>query len=107
MTPRMTIALVAAAVCAAPWIARAGDAERGRGLYELRCGGCHTESVHGRAKRVARNMDDVRHWVRRWNENLKLRWEDEEVEDVASYLNATYYHFSCEAPPCRALSMAR
>ena len=97
------LALVAFAL---PGLARAPDAERGRSLYELRCGECHTESVHGRAHRVARDAGEVGAWVRRWNEHLGLGWGDDEIGDVAAYLDATYYKFDCSGPGCRAVSMA-
>ena len=73
--------------------ATAGDPARGRDLYGQRCGECHSESVHGRANRVARNFDEIRAWVERWNSTLALGWGAAEVEDVSLYLNDTYYHF--------------
>ncbi|HSN20717.1 MAG TPA: hypothetical protein VLS49_08570 [Usitatibacter sp.] len=94
-----TVALALAAPAYVP------DAARGRSLYELRCGECHSESVHGRPHRVARDIDEVRVWVRRWSDHLHLGWRDEEVADVAAYLDATYYKFDCESPACRALSL--
>ena len=103
---RLPVLLLAASL-ALPALATAGDPQRGRGLYEQRCGGCHTESVHGRAHRVARDAQDVRRWVRHWSERLGLGWGEEEVEDVTAYLDAPYYGFPCDAPPCRALSMTR
>lgn len=84
--------------------ARGADVDRGRALYELRCGNCHTESVHGRAKRVATDFDDVRRWVNRWNETLGLRWADEEVDDVAVHLNMTYYRYPCPPRVCKVIS---
>jgi mono/diheme cytochrome c family protein len=83
-------------------VTAAGDVERGRILYESNCGSCHSESVHGRAKRVAREFEDVRNWVRRWSGNLKLGWTDDETEDVAVYLNSRYYKFACPPSTCRA-----
>ena len=74
-----------------------GDAERGRGLYEQRCTQCHAQSVHARAKRAARDFNEVREWVQRWSEYLSLAWGDEEVEDVTFYLNATYYRYAVPA----------
>jgi hypothetical protein len=32
--------------------------------------------------------------VDRWQKSTGLRWRDEEVTDVARYLNARYYHFA-------------
>ena len=86
--------------------ARGADIGRGRALYELRCDACHTESVHGRAHRVAKDLADVRRWVKRWNESLSIGWSDAEIDDVAAYLNATYYKFDCAGPACSAVSWA-
>ncbi|MGZ5037371.1 MAG: hypothetical protein ACXWHB_11215 [Usitatibacter sp.] len=102
--------LVAAIVLAALLIlfaarnAAGADARRGAALYEPSCGGCHSESVHGRGKRVAKNFEEVRGWVVRWKENLHLRWSDEEIDDVSVYLNDTYYHFDCPPKVCRVVS---
>lgn len=106
MAPKTVVLALAAALCAiVP--AFAGDAQRGRTLYELGCGECHSESVHGRAHRVARDMGEIRAWVRRWGDHLHLGWTDREIDDVAAYLNDTYYHFDCPAATCREVSMAR
>lgn len=93
-------ALAAALALTAP--ARGADVPRGKALYEARCGGCHAESVHGRAKREAKDYQAVRSWVRRWGDNLGLRWTDEEVADVAAYLNVRYYRYSCPPADCQA-----
>ncbi len=86
---------------ALPFAAWGADAERGRALYEARCDSCHAESVHGRAKREASGFDSLRGWVRRWSGNLGLRWTDEEVDDVAVYLNGRYYRFACPPTACK------
>ncbi len=84
--------------------ASGADVARGAALYELRCGGCHSESVHGRAKRVATSFEDVRRWVNRWNATLALGWEAEEVDDVTLFLNATYYRYACPPSVCKVVS---
>jgi len=103
---RKTVLIALAAALCALVPAFAGDAQRGRTLYELGCGECHSESVHGRAHRVARDMEGIRAWVRRWSGQLNLGWTDGEIDDVAAYLNDTYYHFDCPAATCREVSMA-
>jgi len=95
--------LAAIAFCAlAAWPACAADAQRGRALYEAGCVGCHAESVHGRQKREAADLEAVRGWVRRWSANLGLKWSEEEVGDVAAHLNARYYRFACPPEDCKA-----
>lgn len=84
--------------------ASAADAERGRQLYESRCGGCHAVSVHGRAKRVAGDFAALRAWVARWNDSLGLRWGGEEIDDVAVHLNLAYYRFACPPEVCKVVS---
>ena len=79
---------------------------RGRDLYELRCFGCHAESVHARARRVAKSFEDVRGWVVRWNKTLGLAWTDEEIDDVALHLNTRYYRFACPPTVCKVISQA-
>jgi hypothetical protein len=103
--PRIVAALAAAALLLAPMAATAADLSRGRALYELRCQGCHAESVHARAKREARDFEAVRRWVERWNASLQLRWEAQEVDDVAFYLNDTFYRYPCPTTVCKIVSL--
>lgn len=87
--------------------AQGADVDRGRALYELRCSGCHNDSVHGRAKRVASSFEDVRRWASRWNATLGLRWNDEEIDDVAVHLNMTYYRYPCPPRVCKVVSLSQ
>jgi cytochrome c len=105
--PRLLLHAFAASLAFLALPAGAIDPQRGRALYELRCDGCHTESVHGRVHRDARDTAEVRQWVRRWNESLRLGWGEGEIDDVAAWLDAAYYHFPCDTPACRVVSMAR
>lgn len=106
MQTRLAVVMIAApALVLAPMLASGADAERGRTLYELGCDGCHSESVHGRAKRVASDFDDVRRWVSRWNANLGLHWGDEDVDDVSAYLNKAYYQYTCPPQVCKVVSL--
>ncbi len=109
MAQRLSILIAVAVLLAlvslfATRSAEGADVDRGRALYELRCGGCHSDSVHGRAKRVASGFEGVRQWVNRWNESLGLRWKDEEIDDVAVHLNMTYYRFPCPPRVCKVVS---
>ncbi len=102
MRSRLTTTLLLAAVAApaAVSIVYAADSSRGRALYEVRCIECHDQSVHGRQKRVAKNYDDIRTWVARWNNELGGSWGKEEVEDVTAFLNERFYSYSCTNVEC-------
>jgi mono/diheme cytochrome c family protein len=91
-------ALLACGLAAAS--AHAIDPQRGRALYEVRCIQCHDASVHGRQKRVAKNYNDIRGWVARWNKELGGFWGEEEIEDVAAFLNERYYSYPCTGVSC-------
>ncbi|WP_455201988.1 hypothetical protein [Kaarinaea lacus] len=69
------------------------DKPRGQLLYENHCGGCHQASVHSRISRKADSIAKIRHWVNRWQKELKLNWSENDIKDVANYLNDKYYQF--------------
>jgi len=95
---RPLLGLIAAAVLMIPLSVMA-DQERGRLLYENHCAFCHASTVHIREQRKARTPAELRAWIQRWNDELKLNWQDNDVNDVLQYLNNRYYHFSPEAAP--------
>ena len=73
------------------------DGERGQLLYENHCTICHTSVVHVREKRKAASREDLLAWVRRWQQQLDLKWGNTEIEDVTEYLNERYYGFKSES----------
>lgn len=77
--------------------ARAGDAERGRLLYENHCTVCHTSVVHIRDERKATSREEIRDWIERWQNELGLQWTSGEVEDVMEYLNERYYRLEVDS----------
>ena len=78
----------------------AADPNRGQAMYELRCIECHDVSVHGRQNRVAKNYEEIRSWVIRWNNTLGALWEAEDIEDVSAHLNNRYYRYPCTGLQC-------
>jgi mono/diheme cytochrome c family protein len=84
--------------------ASAADADRGKLLYEARCDGCHDQSVHARGRKAATDFDEVRNYVQRWNINLGGAWGEEEITDVAIYLNGKYYSYECPITVCKVTS---
>lgn len=67
------------------------DDQRGQLLYENHCGGCHDSRAHIRNDRRAETLSEVRGWVTRWSDTLKLGWGKDERDDVAGYLYGRYY----------------
>ncbi len=106
-TPSILAAAAASCLLLAPGWASGADPDRGRALYGQHCGSCHSQSVHGREKRVAADFAAVRAWVVRWSETLKLRWEASDVDDVAVHLNNTYYRHPCPASACQVISLSQ
>lgn len=64
--------------------------------------GCHDRSVHNRAARTARSFDEIRSAVARWDRASGGSWTAEEIDDVAVFLNQTYYSYPCPAGVCKA-----
>ena len=71
----------------------AADPERGAGLYENHCTGCHDSVAHERAGRKADSAASLQRWVERWSRHLELGWSAEDREDVAAYLDGRFYRF--------------
>lgn len=66
---------------------------RGRLLYENFCHHCHMTEIHYRVNSKVDSWAELLHMVATWQEEMRLRWQAEEVADVASYLNWVYYRF--------------
>ena len=98
----LSVALVALSLLAAPSAATAADTSRGKALYESRCDKCHDLSVHSRNPRSARTFDHIRAFVARWDRELGAAWTDEDINEVARYLNEKYYNFPCPQSVCKA-----
>ena len=74
------------------------DLERGRALYENHCRMCHDSLAFKRGDKIAKNYEEVRAQVSRWQTNTSLHWSEEDIENVASYVARTYYKMPC--PDC-------
>ncbi len=72
---------------------------RGALLYENHCSACHGEKMHWRDQRIATDWASLKALVRRWQGVAQLNWSDEEIDEVARYLNARFYRFP--EPPVR------
>ena len=66
---------------------------RGGLLYSTHCNACHTSEVHWRDQKLATDWNSLKAQVRRWQTSIGLVWSEEDITNVAHYLNAAYYKF--------------
>lgn len=86
-------ALLVVLACAAPVQAQpAREASRGELLYSTHCLACHTTRMHWREQKIVIDWKGLRSEVRRWQATALLGWSDEDIAEVARYLDALYYH---------------
>ena len=76
---------------------RAVQAARGELLYSTHCLACHSAQIHWRDRKVVTDWASLKAQVRRWAANTSLGWSDDEIADVARFLNATIYRFPAAA----------
>ena len=67
---------------------------RGELLYSTHCSACHTVQLHWRAGRAVTDWPSLRAEVRKWQGEARLAWGEEDILDVARYLNDSIYHFA-------------
>lgn len=74
------------------------DASRGELLYSTHCIACHSAQVHWRDKKLATNWTRLQAEVRRWQQVSALGWGDDDVAEVARYLNGLFYRYPAREP---------
>jgi mono/diheme cytochrome c family protein len=77
--------------------AQSQEFSRGQALYENHCQSCHTDWAHNREGRKVDSVNELRRRVAAWSDHGGLGWSDEDIGDVADYLNRTFYRL--EARP--------
>ena len=78
---------------------------RGGLLYSTHSSACHTSAIHWREQKLATDWKSLKAQVNRWQRYTKLRWSEEDIIDVTSYLNTYYYNFISAEP--KALSQTK
>jgi mono/diheme cytochrome c family protein len=66
---------------------------RGALLYDTHCIGCHTSQMHWRENRLAKDWPSLKFQVNRWQKENALGWSEQDIVDVATYLNALHYRY--------------
>jgi len=69
------------------------DIKKGKALLEENCYGCHGEDVYVREKRIVTSYPKLLKRVQFCSLQRNLTWFDEDIENVAAYLNTEFYHF--------------
>ena len=69
------------------------DIKKGKALLEEHCYGCHGEDVYVREKRIVTSYPKLIKRVQFCSLQRNLTWFDEDIENVAAYLNTEFYHF--------------
>lgn len=98
IAPNPTLVLCIALAMAAP--AGAVDPANGKKLHDTNCVSCHAAMMNGdagkiymRENRRVKSRQALTEMVDFCKRRLDLIWFDEEVNNVAEYLNNTYYQF--------------
>lgn len=89
---RLLITLFLAA-CAAANAAHAGDAGRGKTLYQQNCTGCHQPSIHTRPASIIHSLGALKKRVEFCETQNGKNWTAAQIDDVVAYLNKQYYRF--------------
>ena len=63
--------------------------------HDTYCIACHGTNVYTRENRTAKDYQSLREEVDRWQNNVSLRWSNEEIDAVTRFLAQRYYGFSC------------
>jgi cytochrome c553 len=84
---------VAAAILLGAVNAFAEPGEQAESLYENNCLSCHGSEIYTRDERMVASLDGLERQVQRCETALGLRWFDDDIKDVAAYLNDRFYKF--------------
>jgi len=93
---RIAIPLLAAGalgIASTAWAQDARPGSRGELLYSTHCIACHTQQIHWREQRLVTDWASLDAQVRRWSRNAGVAWSDDDVVEVARYLNGLHYRF--------------
>lgn len=83
--------LVVAVIGSSPVLAF--DPAAGKQLVNENCISCHGSEVYTRKDRLVKSRPGLTTQVSRCETALGLTWFDEDVDNVADYLNREFYHF--------------
>ena len=100
---RLGIVVIATLVGALSGASTVYAQSRGDLLYTTHCVACHTTEIHWRNKRIATDLTGVKFQLRRWQDASGLNWSEDDIEDVARYLNESIYRYPPVTDPVTRL----
>lgn len=81
----------------------AGDFDSGKSLHDGNCINCHAKMLGGdgtaiytREDRKMESYAALSKQVRRCRDSLGMPWPEDQIEDVITYLNQSFYHYKEE-----------
>ena len=100
---RYTLPLLSLTLLTRAAFASEVDLKNGKELHEMHCNSCHqsmfngsAEEIYTRNDRKMANYSMLQNQVQRCVLNLRLKWFEDELNNVSQYLNQTYYQFPIE-----------
>jgi cytochrome c553 len=69
------------------------DVNHGKTLQQQNCMACHDDGMYTRDARKVTTLGGLHKQVKRCELTLGLKWFDEDINDVAAYLNESFYKF--------------
>ena len=93
--PRLMLLLFTLCLCAP---VHSEVLARGELLYSNHCKACHSSEIYWRAQKLATDWSSLKSQVRRWQSIMNLGWSEEEIGDVAYFLNTLHYGFPLSLP---------
>ncbi|HIF17588.1 MAG TPA: cytochrome c [Cycloclasticus sp.] len=72
---------------------QAADLDNGRTLHTNNCLTCHTSNMYTSKTRKVHDLAALNARVKRCDFSLGTQWFDDDIADVAAYLNHGYYKF--------------
>lgn len=70
--------------------------KRGKKLHDAHCISCHDSQLYTSKNRKISNYESLKTHVQTCATNLNKQWFEDEVADVAAYLNAEFYLFETQ-----------
>lgn len=75
---------------------QAADIKNGNALHNESCLACHTTAKYTADNRKVVDLASLTSRVKRCDFSLGTQWFDDDIADVAAYLNHDFYKFNAE-----------